>query len=280
MQYRKLERRLPAMFGLAIALTLALSSPLAAKPPKARKTAKAKAPSAQVVTAAKLMASSKREDVEAGIQSLGLLGTAEATPPLTERIRAGLPPDLLQTAILTLVALGQKEAGPVLLELSSHRRAAVRVQAIEAIASLNPDGAEAALSAALSDSDAKVRAAAANALGTIGAKGALPRLFTALDGGNMEASGAIGKLIDGTEVSRLMAYLGKTPFQVLASALGETLQRPDVDVSVKLQIVARMEEVGTREVKAFLGDLMGVAGDALGQKVSRAILRAMQEIPD
>ena len=57
------------------------------------------------------------------------------------RIRQGLPPDLLDQAITTLMALSQPNAGPVLFELTAHRRADVRLHAVEAIAATNPPGA-------------------------------------------------------------------------------------------------------------------------------------------
>ena len=105
----------------------------AAEPkPKTKARTKADAPlSAQTKSALenakRLLASSKRQDVEAGIQSLGLLGTKEAVEPLAARIRAGLPPELLDAAVLTLMALSQPNAGPVLYELCAHRRPQVRL---------------------------------------------------------------------------------------------------------------------------------------------------------
>ena len=38
--------------------------------------------------------------------------------------------------------------------------------------------------------------------------------------------------------------------------------------------------MGTPEVKGYLGDLVSNAGESLGPKVSKAVLRAMQEIAD
>jgi hypothetical protein len=235
---------------------------------------------AAIETAKRLMASGKPKDVEAGIQSLGLLGTKEAVEPLAARIRDGLPPDLLEAAIVTLMALSQPNAGPILFELTAHRRPQIRLRAIEAIAASHPPGAEQALSAALSDDDTKVRSAAAVGLGDLGAKSALERLFLALDRGNLEASGAIGKVIAANDVHRLVSYLGKLPFHHLGPALAQVFLRPDVAESAKLEIVTRLEEVGTAEVKGYLGDLVTSSGQALAPNVSRALLHAMQEIAD
>jgi HEAT repeat protein len=260
----------------------AAKSDAQAKPAKAqakrKKAAGADKPNPAIENAKGMMGSSKRENVEAGIQSLGLLGTAEAVEPLAERIRQGLPPDLLETAIVTLMALGQPNAGPVLHELSMHRRPEVRLRAIEAISATNPPGAERTLTAALSDADTRVRSAAAVGLGEIRAAGAVERLFLALDRGNMEASGAIGKIIAPGDVPRLSGYLGQVPFRNLGPALAEVLQRTDVSEKSKLEIVARLQEVGTPEVKGYLGDLIAQSGQTLSPNLSRALLRAMQEI--
>jgi HEAT repeat protein len=255
-----------------------------AKPEKGKKAkpeAKLDAKTAAAVAQArKLMASGEREQVEAGIQSLGLLGGPAAVPPLVERIEQGLPPELLEAAVVTLMALAQPEAGPVLYELSTHRRPEIRLRALEAISATHPAGAETALVAALSDSDPKVRAAAATALGELHASGAMEKLFLALDRGNMEASGAIGKVVPAGEVKRLVGYLGQIPLHSLGPALSEVLQRKDVSEDAKLEIVARLEEVGTPEVKGYLNDLLASAGDALPEKLNRAMLRAMQEIAE
>ena len=257
-----------------------------AKPAGKAKDKKAKGPKVDAKTQAaldqarKLLASSERDQVEAGIQSLGLLGGPAAVPPLVERIEAGLPPELLEAAVVTLMALAQPEAGPALYELSAHRRPEIRLRALEAISATQPPGAETALVAALSDSDPRVRSAAATALGELRAAGAMEKLFLALDRGNMEASGAIGKVVPAGEVSRLTGYLGQIPLHSLGAALGEVLQRKDVSEGAKLEIIARLEELGTPEVKGWLNDMIASAGEALGEKLNRAMLRAMQEIAE
>jgi HEAT repeat protein len=265
----------------AAAKTGVKPKPAKAKTGKPQKEAPVSAQArAALENAARLMASGNPKDVEAGIQSLGLLGTKEAVEPLVARIERGLPQDLLQAAILTLTALGQPNAGPVLYALTAHRRPEVRLRAVEALVAIHPPGAEQSLLTSLSDDDPKVRSAAATGLGEIGAKGALEKLFLALDRGNLEASGAIGKVIAPGDVRRLSGYLGKLPFHKLGPALAQVFQRTDVPESAKLELVARLEEVGTKEVKGYLGDLVSSSGQSLPQPVSRALLRAMQEIAD
>jgi HEAT repeat protein len=284
--------------ALALALPpLALAQDKAAKPaatepaatkkaaPAATKKAPAKkAPKldpktqAQLNEAKKLLASNEKTDVEAAIQSLGLLGVPAAVDPLVERIQKGLPNDLLETSIVTLMALGQPSAGPALFELARYRRPAIRKLSIEAIAAVRPSGGEAVLVAALNDAETEVRSAAAVGLGEIGSPGSIDTLFLALDHGNMEAAAAIGKLVPARDVKRLFGYLGKVPFRSLAPAFAETLKRKDVAENDKLAIVARLEEVGTGEVKGFFNDLMASTSGGLPPNVSKAVLRAMAEI--
>jgi hypothetical protein len=258
-------------------VTLALTS---AAPASARPAAKKGKQNPAVEQAKVMLASGDREEIETGIQSLGLLGTPEAVAPLIERIRAGLAPELLDTAVVTLMALGQPSAAPMLFELAHHRRPEVRLRAIEAIVALAPKGAEDALRARLSDQDARVRSAAALGLGEIKAVSSVDLLFKALDKGNFEASLAIGKLLRPEQIPRLLAYLGKTPLQSLGPALGEVMQRKDIGEKDKLMVVSRLQDVGTPEVKSYLGDLMHMAGDKLPPTVSRAVVQAMSEIVD
>jgi HEAT repeat protein len=253
----------------------------AAKPGKAAKKKKLDPKvEAQLASAVKQLQSGEREQVETGIQSLGLLGVEAAVPPLVARIEQGLPNDLLETAVVTLMALGQPSAGPALVELARYRRPEIRLRAIEAITAVRPSGGETALRDALSDGDAAVRSAAATGLGEVGTSASIDTLFTALDHGIMEAGAAIGKLVPARDVKRLFTYLGKVPFRSLAPAFAETIKRSDVSESDKLAVIARLEEVGTGEVKAFFGDVLASTEGKLAPNVSRAMLRAMQEIAE
>jgi HEAT repeats len=234
----------------------------------------------EIAAAKALLASSDHDEVEAGIQSLGLIGTPAAVAPLIERVRAGLPADLLETGIVTLMALGQPQAAPLFFELLEYRRPDVRIRAIEGIVALKPKGAEEALQRALSDMEPRVRSAAALALGEIKAAGSVELLFRALDHGNFEASQAIGQALRSDQVVRLLGYLGTIPFRTLAPALTEILQRKDIGERDKLNVVSRLQDVGTHEVKNYFNDVMRATGDKLPGTVSRAVLQAMQAIAD
>jgi hypothetical protein len=259
------------------ALWLVLPPTAAEAAPKAGKAAKGEQ---EVAAAVSLLGSSEHDEIEAGIQSLGLLGTPAVVAPLIERVRAGLPADLLETALVTLMALGQPAAAPLFFDLAAHRRSEVRIRAIEGIVALKPKGAEEALQKLLSDIDPKVRSAAALGLGELKATGSVEILFRALDHGNFEASQAIGLSLRSDQVPRLLGYLGTIPFRSLAPALSEILTRKDIAERDKLNVISKLQDVGTHEVKIYFGDVMRASGEKLPPAVSRALVQAMQEIAD
>ena len=143
----------------------------------------------------------------------------------------------------------------MLFELLHHRRAEVRVASVEALVATRPRGAEAALVAALSDADANVRAAAAVGLGQVGGEASIDPLFHALDRNILEASTAIGQIAPPAAMDRLVGYLGRVPFDALTPAFAELFARRNVPDRAKLQLIARLEELATPEVKIYLGEL-------------------------
>lgn len=197
------------------------------------------------------------DQVRGAIESLGLLGDPRGVEALAGRIRRGLPPTLLEAAVDALMVLGRGEAGPVLFELTSHRRADVRVRAIQAIAASRPRNADRALTPLLGDQEPTVRAAAATALGELGASSAADALFQALDRGVAQAGPAIGRVARPTDVTRFLGYIGRLPFDRMTSALREMLLRTELAERSRLEIVQRVAELATSEVRAFLEQLSG-----------------------
>jgi HEAT repeat protein len=224
--------------------------------------------------------SGNQTEVEAGIQALGLIGSKAALDLLNARIARGLPRDLLVTAIFTVGAMGLPEGGPILAELTTHRSAEIRARAVEMLAALQAPAATPALIAALSDPDANVRSLAATGLGDLKASEALDRLFLAQERGVLEASLAIGKVIGARDVPRLLEQLGRTPMRTLAPALKALIARNDVDENARMQVVARLSELATREVKAFLGEVLAAHGSTLPARLRSALSTSAQQIAD
>ncbi|MBX7194483.1 MAG: HEAT repeat domain-containing protein [Sandaracinaceae bacterium] len=235
--------------------------------------------SAQELTleqASALLDSSSPDEVRMGIESMGLLGSPGAVAPLTARIRRGLPPELLLTAIDTLGILGRNEAGPILFELVTHRRPEVRLRAVQAIATCRPRGADTALVTALSDSSPAVRSAAAQTLGELRASGALESLFLAFDHEVLEAGPAIAAVARGEDVPRILAYVGHHPFTTLRPMLLTLMTRADLPAARRLEAVARVSELATPEARALLEEVVNAL--AANDPVRRSATDAMNRI--
>ncbi|MBK8173557.1 MAG: HEAT repeat domain-containing protein [Sandaracinaceae bacterium] len=203
-----------------------------------------------------LLTSSDVGEIRNGIEAVGVVGTGPAVEPLVARIRAGLSPELLDLALDTLLVASRPEAGPVLIELTSHRRAAVRLKAVQALVASHARGAEGCLTTALNDGDPGVRSAAALGLGQLNARGAVETLFLALERGVLEASTAIGQLAAPADIPRLRSYVGRLPFDAMTPAFSEILARRDVPERAKLDLIAQLAEVATAEVKTYLQEFV------------------------
>lgn len=229
-----------------------------------------------------LLESDDPAEVRRGIETIGLEGKRRHVRALAKRVRAGLPPELLDLAIDTFTVLGRPEAGDILFELASHRRTPVRTKAVEAIVACKPDGASDALVTALSDDAEPVRNAAALGLGEVGGDEALEPLFVALDRGVLQAATAIGQLADREHVDKLLAHLGRLPFDAMTPALLEVLARDDVPRQLKLDVIGRLAELATADVKTFLQDYVAslppddASSEPLRRAAEDAILRIAQ----
>lgn len=190
--------------------------------------------------------------IQSGIESLGLSGDARGVGVIVARVRRGLPPALLESALDTLAVLGGTESGPLLIELLSHRRASVRLRAVQAIATCHPSGADRALATALSDSSAEVRSAAATALGDVNGVSAMDQLFLAFDRGIPEAGMTIARLARPADVTRLLELLGHVPFTQMSPLLADMLGRTSIPQRSRLEVVAAIGELASAEARSML----------------------------
>ncbi|MEM9068785.1 MAG: HEAT repeat domain-containing protein [Myxococcota bacterium] len=237
-------------------------------------TAPAAAQQLRLSDAVAMLDADNADEVRMGIEGLGAIGGSRVVAPLATRIRKGLPAELLGVAVETLGLVSHRDAGPVLFELVNHRRSEVRLAATQAIVSCEPAGAERALVAALSDSDPRVRAAAALGLGQLGARGSIDELFHAFDRRILEAATAIGQLATASEVDRLLGYLGRVPFDAVTPALNEIVARREVPQRVKLNVIGQLAELATPEVRTYLQELAEALPDgAVRRAAEEAMLR-------
>jgi len=186
---------------------------------------------------------------------------AAAVPAIVELIERGLSPSLTQAAIETLGDTESEAASAGVAWYARHRNAVLRRAAVQALARTRGPIAIKTLRIGLSDPDPAVRGFSATGLGAMKAKEAIGDLFVALDHKVAEASGAIGQLCVGNECDRLAAKLGggRLPFEVVTSGLQQALLRglPDVSDDIKVNIIARVRELGTGEANRFLREMQG-----------------------
>ncbi len=186
-------------------------------------------------------------------------GAASAAPVIAELLHQGLSYDLTIGAIETLADIEAPTGSAAVAQYASHRDVKIRRAALKALVRVKGPAAAPAMRAALSDSDAGVRATAATGLGGLKAKDAVADLFTALDHKVVEAAASIGQLCNNEQCVALSEKLGKLPFDVVTTGLEPTLFRPTQEVSddTKIKVVGRIRELGTQEANKFLRDVQG-----------------------
>lgn len=246
--------------------------------PPARRARAAAPGQSQVAQAIERLGSNDRAEVRGAIESLGLLGDPSAVTPIVERVRRGLPQDVLDAALDALTVLGRPEAGALFIELLGHRRPAVRLKAVQGIVACRPRGGDRALADALADSDGLVRAAAAQGLGELGGTAAMDALFHAFERRVENAAAAIGHLARPEDVERFLGYIGQVPFDVLGPALLGMLGRGDLAERARLSIVHRLSELATPEVRLLLEQYVAALPETDRSETRRAAEDAIRRI--
>lgn len=270
--------------ALALSLTAAstglLLPPLwtshAEAAPKKAAPAKPGQPSLEEI--AIMLSSSNGDEVRMAIEASAGLGSPDVIPMIGERVRAGLPPDLLDAAIDSLMLLGDPAVADVFGELSTHRRHSVRLRAVQALVTLQGKGSEAILVNALGDSSPAVREAAADGLGELGAKGAIDTLFRAFDRGILQAARAIGRVASDSHLPRMLGYLGHVPMPSLTPMFDALLTRRDISEASKLQVVVQLQELGTAEARGYLEKLSTQLPPDAPARLRRAVEDAIVRI--
>ncbi len=266
--------------GTAIGATLWLAAVWVA-PAHARPAAKPAGPSLEEI--AIMLSSSNGDEVRMAIEASAGLGSPDVIPMIAERVRAGLPSDLLDAAIDSLMLLGDPGTADVFEELATHRRPSVRLRAVQALIAQRSVGlrgkrTESILVNALGDSNPAVREAAADGLGEIGAKGSISTLFRALDRDVLQAARAVGRLASERDLPRILGYLGHVPMTNLTPMFDAFLVRRDVNEAAKLQVVVQLEELGTAEARGYLEKLSTQLPPDSPARLRRAIEDAVARI--
>jgi hypothetical protein len=209
-----------------------------------------------------MLSSSNPDEVKMAIESSAMLGNPDVVPMLSERVRAGLPSDLLNSAIDALGLLNAPSSSDLFVMLTRHRRPSVRVRSVQALIALRTKDAEPAIVLALGDSAPEVREAAAEGLGQLGATGSVEPLFQAFDRGVVSAGRSIGKLVRDDQVQRLLDLVGRMPLTGLTPVFDAIFARGDISEATKLSIVTALAELGTAESRGYLEGLKTKLPDA------------------
>jgi HEAT repeat protein len=170
-------------------------------------------------------------------------------------VRAGLPPELLDSALDALAALKDPQAAELLAQLSQHRRPSVRVRAVRALGALKRPETEAALARALRDLDPDVRQAAAEAFGELPNTAHFDVLFTAFERGVSGAGRAVGKQASEAQIGQVLGALGRVPLTSLTPVFDALLARRDLSEAAKLRVITALTELGTAEARGYLEGL-------------------------
>jgi HEAT repeat protein len=182
------------------------------------------------------------------------VASTQAVAKLLER---GHTDAVTDRALETLGAIGTPAAGPVLSQYAHHRRVAARARAFTALARVA--GSDRALrelvASGLRDSAPEVRAAAARSLETLKATEATPLLLKALGRGVPEAAVTLGAIGDAGSLDGYNAYLRKQPLDVMLTGYERYVLRPDLSDKLKLDVIARLEDVSGPVVLRFTSAL-------------------------
>jgi len=202
---------------------------------------------------------------------------------VADLLRAGQPDVVTDHALDALSRMKSREARAVLAAFCRHRRADARVRAYTALANLRDSRDFPTIQIiieGLRDSAAPVRSQAAVLLGQLQAKEAVPDLLRALELGVHTAAAAIGKLGDAASVQSYGKQLGRLPLPVMLEGYAQYLERPAIDIaeSVKLEIIASLEQVSGATVKAFLNARVQTPGKNTTPKLQQAMLTSAGRI--
>lgn len=216
--------------------------------------------------------------IRAALDRVEKSGDAKAAPLVEALLARGVRRGTCVRALEVAGGLKQESSSAAIAPYVRHRRSKIRHAAVRALIKTKGAVAVKALRHALHSRDPMVRGVAASGLGTLGAKDALPDLFTALDHHVGEAAAAIGQLCTPQDCEKFASRLGKQPFDIMVSGFDQILFRPAKQIpdDEKIRIVGRLRELGTREAGKYLADVAGRWPKGWSKKVKQALDSAVK----
>ena len=210
------------------------------------------------------------------VRLAGKAGGSAFVAPIVDLLQKGTTTMLAEAALDTLGDLEAEPASAVIAEYAQDRNVRVRQAATKALVHTKGQAAVRALVRALSDQDGMVRGVAANGLGQLKARTAVPDLFLALDHRVNEASVSIGMLCAAQECEQLSSRVGKIPFDVVSGGIEQALFRPDIPDDTKIKLVGRVRELGTNDANKFLRETTKKWPQGGSARVKQALDQAVQ----
>jgi len=236
----------------------------------------------QLRTAAAKLEGGEEASIRLALTTLTELGGEASARIVTARLQRGLPPQLIEAAIDTLVLLNRPTSGAALLELTQHRRSQIRSKAIAALGALKQQSAQAALLYALDDPSAEVRSAAVDALGNVGNARAVPALLAAADRGVPGAWQALGRVASPADVKLVLQRAPDGDVGPIRPALDVLVARADWSVASRARLLQQLAELGTPSVRSCLSDYRtshSLGAPRLQQAIAEALTRLDRERP-
>ncbi|HKO50626.1 MAG TPA: HEAT repeat domain-containing protein [Polyangiaceae bacterium] len=217
----------------------------------------------------------------AALDELELASEQRAAPLVEALLTRGANSKLLLRAIGVAGALGASSSSSALAPYVKHRAPEVRRAAARSLARTKGSVAVSALREALRGNDPALRSTAAEGLGALAAKDAVPDLFVVLPKEVPEAAGAIGVLCRADECKRFVGLLGKLPFEVMESGFLPLLLRTDAEApdAAKLQLIEQLRRMATQKSSALLATALASYPANGSPKIRTAIDAALHGHP-
>ncbi|HEY0462808.1 MAG TPA: HEAT repeat domain-containing protein [Polyangiaceae bacterium] len=264
-----------AVIGLCLGiLAPAVGSAAPADKPKAHSTL-------NLENSKKALESGDEARALAALDEIELSADRRAAPLIEALLARGANSKLLLRALGVAGVLGAPSSSSALAPYVKHRSPEVRRAAAQSLARTKGSVAISALRDALRGSDPALRSTAAEGLGTLGAKEAVPDLFVVLPKEVPEAAGAIGVLCRADECKRFVGLLGKLPFDVMESGFLPLLLRTDSDVpdSAKLSLIEQLRRMATPKSSALLSTALASYPASGNPKIRTALDAALHGHP-
>lgn len=268
----------------------------AAAPPAAKAAAtppaKAAAKPAKPIPSGKLdmketkaaLESSEAARIEGALVNIRMAGKdaggRAATALVVERLKNGLPRELLKKGLETLAELEDPAAIEGCDLYMAHRDPEIRLVALTCLGATKSPDANKSIRAALGDTDARVHSTAATLLGEAKALEAVPDLIVALDKGVNEAAVSIGMLCapGQGECQQLLNRMKSKPLDVIFSGLQQVLARKDVPDDFKKKVITQVRELASAKAREFLEGVRKAWPPNGSKPVAEALDKAIKDL--